>query len=198
MLQEKQLALTKFGAAFLLVYSLLVQKPETGFSLKLNNQNLPVPNTDITLEEIYQKKYISELKVQEKKVVITPEPTPQTKVASITIEKPVEEPKVTPNAVEVIKEYASEKGLDSEIMIKIAECESGLNPSAVNGQYAGIYQFHPQTWESNRKAMNEDPNTSLRFNLEEAVKTAAFKMSRDGFGAWPECSSKAFEQIAKI
>jgi len=78
-------------------------------------------------------------------------------------------------------------GVDPAVLKKIAKCESGFNPGATNGPYGGMFQFHAGTWQSNRRAMGEDDNPALRFTADEAVKTAAFKISRDGTGAWPVC-----------
>jgi hypothetical protein len=90
--------------------------------------------------------------------------------------------------VQIIKKYAQEYSLDEEMLLSISYCESGFNPNAVNGDYAGIYQFASSTWQSNRIAMGLDANPDLRFNAEESARTAAFKMQRDGFSAWPVCS----------
>jgi hypothetical protein len=38
--------------------------------------------------------------------------------------------------------------------------------------------------------MNLDPNPELRFNPEEAIKTAAFKISTVGFSPWPNCGKR--------
>lgn len=97
------------------------------------------------------------------------------------------------NTHELIYKYASEYGANGGIMVQIANCESGMRQEALSssGTYGGMYQFNTSTWISNRKAMGLDPNPSLRFNGEEAIKTAAFKMGRDGYGAWPACSKKA-------
>jgi hypothetical protein len=95
------------------------------------------------------------------------------------------------DVVGLIEKYASEYGVNKDMMIGIAKCESGFRENAVNGPYAGIYQFVSGTWISNRRAMGLDENLDLRYNAEESVKTAAFKMSRDGFGAWPVCQHKA-------
>ena len=90
-----------------------------------------------------------------------------------------------------IEKYAGEYGVDKNMMYQIAKCESGLRSSAINGPFAGVYQFLSSTWISNRNAMGLNPDPELRFHAEEAVRTAAFKMSRDGFGAWPACQKKA-------
>ncbi len=91
----------------------------------------------------------------------------------------------------IIRAFASEYGVDPEIMLAIARCESSLRAHAINGPFGGIYQFLASTWSSNRKLMGLDPDPRLRFNATESARTAAFKMSRDGFGAWPACSRKA-------
>jgi hypothetical protein len=80
-------------------------------------------------------------------------------------------------------------------MKKIAQCESGMRPEATNGPYGGMFQFVSSTWISNRKAMGKDPNPALRYNAAEAIETAAFKMGRDGYGAWPACSRKALASV---
>ncbi|MCL4338549.1 transglycosylase family protein [Patescibacteria group bacterium] len=66
-------------------------------------------------------------------------------------------------------------------------CESGLNPKADNGIYGGLYQFSAGSWETTRIRMNLNPDPNLRFNAEEAIKTAAFKLAADGVYAWPHC-----------
>ena len=83
--------------------------------------------------------------------------------------------------------YSQQYQVASGLLKKIARCESSFNPRAVNGPYGGMFQFLASTWQSNRRAMGLDPNPSLRFNPEEAIKTTAFKISRDGTGAWPVC-----------
>jgi hypothetical protein len=37
-------------------------------------------------------------------------------------------------------------GLPYRILLKIARCESGLNPKATNGTHFGLYQFAPETF----------------------------------------------------
>jgi hypothetical protein len=70
----------------------------------------------------------------------------------------------------------------------MAVCESNLKPQATNGDYAGLYQFSSRTWKSTRQAMNLDNDPVLRFNPEESIKTAAFKISTSGLSAWPNCN----------
>lgn len=83
--------------------------------------------------------------------------------------------------------YAATYGVAVETLKSVAKCESGFNAAAVNGKYVGLFQFAPSTWVTNRKAMGLDTNESLRTNPEEAIRTAAFKMGRDGTSAWASC-----------
>jgi hypothetical protein len=42
--------------------------------------------------------------------------------------------------------------------LRVARCESGLNPFASNGEHAGLYQFrvaHPSTWATTKYAARD-------------------------------------------
>jgi soluble lytic murein transglycosylase-like protein len=125
----------------------------------------------------------------------SPKPTSTPKPTPLPTETIQDTPKINSQAPEnltlLIEKYANRYGVDKDMMIGIAKCESGFRENAVNGPYAGMYQFVSSTWVSNRRAMGEDPDPNLRFNAEESIKTAAFKMGRDGYGAWPVCQHKA-------
>jgi len=83
--------------------------------------------------------------------------------------------------------YSNLYSIDRQKLWKVAVCESNLRPGATNGDYGGLYQFSTNAWKSTRRAMNLDPNPELRFNPEEAIKTAAFKISIVGFSPWSNC-----------
>jgi hypothetical protein len=87
----------------------------------------------------------------------------------------------------LIERFAGQYGVDPNLLRHIAICESNFNPLAINGPYAGLYQFDSVTWKNNRQLMNEDINPDLRFNAEEAVQTAAFVLSIGRGGIWPNC-----------
>lgn len=88
----------------------------------------------------------------------------------------------------MFKKYAEEYGVDSNLLKRIAKCESGFNPKSDSGYYGGMFQYATSTWTSTRSAMGLDPNPELRFNAEESIRTSAFKISRGGASAWPVCS----------
>lgn len=144
---------------------------------------------DLTYTDI-QKKQFTATKSQE---VNHPKPTqkPKPVVKLASSKENISPPKPTNQVTEIIKTYSEKYQVNTSVMVEIARCESNFRENAVNGPYAGIYQFTASTWQSNRQAMGEDPNPDLRFSAEEAAKTAAFKMARDGFNAWPACSRKA-------
>lgn len=50
----------------------------------------------------------------------------------------------------VIRQAALRWGLSAEKMLRVAECESGLNPRAQSpsGKYVGLYQFERASWET--------------------------------------------------
>ncbi len=136
----------------------------------------------------------------------TPTPTPKPAVKGVAVVKPdaIDSSKLTvvvdrqlesSDKSPLYEKYGALYGVSPLMLQRIASCESGERANAVNGPYAGMFQFVAATWSSNRRAMGEDPNPALRYVAEEAVKTAAFKMSRDGYGAWPACSRKAMREL---
>lgn len=147
-----------------------------------------LPRNDNVLYDLKTEKILTSLKINEKPKPVAKRPASQTpkpqvvRTASISIDH------ANTAVIEIIREAAREFGVNEQMMLDIAYCESGFREEAVSGPYAGIYQFLSSTWESNRKAMGEDPNPNLRVSPRDAARTAAFKMSRDGFGAWPVCS----------
>lgn len=101
---------------------------------------------------------------------------------------PIPQPVLSAGEMEpLFEKYASEYHIDKEDLKRIAKCESGFNSNADTGLYAGMFQFHAQTWIANRTAMGLDSNPDLRKNAEESIRTAAYKISNGGRNAWPNC-----------
>jgi soluble lytic murein transglycosylase-like protein len=138
-----------------------------------------------------------QLRSQLTPVPLTPTPTPylapaQKELPYFGQQLPTPLPKPTikaPVDLELLfTQSADTYHVDKEVLKKIARCESGFNATSNNsGMYLGMFQFGEQTWMSTRAAMGLDTNPELRTNPEEAIKTAAFKISRGGIGAWPNC-----------
>ena len=86
--------------------------------------------------------------------------------------------------------YAGQFNLDAGKLERIANCESHYHTTSDTGTYGGMFQFSASTWRSTRNDMGLDPDPALRFNAEESVRTAAFKISHGGLGAWPVCGQR--------
>ena len=85
----------------------------------------------------------------------TPEPTPPP-TAAPKIARPVAAappaPPPPPGSIEaIIRDAAARHGVSGDWMVKIARCESGLNPRAYNpaGPYYGLFQFLQSTFRAN-------------------------------------------------
>lgn len=124
------------------------------------------------------------------KAEVTPEPTTVPTTTPTPTADPTPLP-TTPAAADLeslFEKYGNEFGVDKELLKKIAKCESGFNTNANNsGMYLGMFQFASQTWVANRNRMGLDSNPDLRTNAEEAIRTAAYIISKSGPGAWPNC-----------
>jgi hypothetical protein len=117
----------------------------------------------------------------------TPVPTPTFTPTPTRTPTPTPVPILSNDLETLFGKYSSTYNTDKELLRKIAFCESKFNPNASNGPYAGLYQFTEGSWIVTRRRMGLDTNPTLRLNPEEAIKTAAFKISKDGPHAWPNC-----------
>jgi len=79
--------------------------------------------------------------------VPTHPPTPRASAAAI----PAGPPPAPGTIQAIIQQAANTYGVSYSWMLKIAECESGLNPHAYNpaGPYYGLYQFLMSTFRAN-------------------------------------------------
>src|SRR4030042_3477653 len=115
---------------------------------------------------------------------LTPTPMPP-KIPEPTV---FPQPKFSPEEIHAfIERFAAQYSIDPNVLRHIAVCEAGFKADAVNGPYAGLFQFSKTTWKNNRTTMGEDTNTDLRFNAEEAIQTAAYLISQGGKDMWPNC-----------
>ncbi len=120
-------------------------------------------------------------------IIPTPTPYPTATPTPSPTPAPTPIPVTASQLDEWFTKYSNHYSIDRQKFWNIAVCESGLRPSAINGIYGGLFQFSPATWKTTRTTMQMDPNPDLRFNAEEAIKTAAFKTSVSGLGSWPNC-----------
>lgn len=203
-IKKDKLNAALLGVALIEILALMGMKPTSAASYRQNTYNpysqdligeFAATQMPFSFVEDNAQLPLIVTKEEYKEVKINPTPSPRTKprVASAFYIKPnaeIVKPAVAAPAEidSIIDRYSQEYGVDKGLLVKIAKCESGFNSNAVNGPYAGMYQFIEGTWVSNRRAMELDANPSLRYNAEESIRTAAFKIARDGGGAWPVCS----------
>lgn len=70
---------------------------------------------------------------------------------------------------------------------RVAQCESSGSWS-YRGYYHGGLQFHPGTWRS--YAPSGYPSAAYNATREQQIFVAERVLARQGWGAWPACSSK--------
>lgn len=121
----------------------------------------------------------------------TPRPTSTPKPTQIPTPTAIPTPLIAPGGIDhYFDQYSLQFGVDGQLLRRIASCESKFNPSAVNGNYAGLYQFLPSIWQTYREQLGADINPDLRFNADEAIKTAAYAVSKGKLFLWPVCGKK--------
>ena len=109
----------------------------------------------------------------------TPTATPSPTLAPIII--------LPKDLDDLFTRYSNEYSVDKELLKRIANCESSLNPNVSTNLYAGLFQFAEPIWIQTRTLMGQNPDTNLRFNAEESIRTAAFMISQGHLGIWPNC-----------
>lgn len=124
--------------------------------------------------------------------ILPPTETLMPTATSIPTETPTPKPTIrVHNSSDLdrwFEQYANQYGVSRDKLFNVAVCESFLRPDAVNGDYGGLYQFATFTWQTTRTAMGLDTNPDLRFNPEESIKTASFKIANGGASSWPNCT----------
>jgi hypothetical protein len=154
------------------------------------NNNVLSAQTKPSLESAKGDPIVLDFNTPTPTPTLTPTPTPT------PIPTPTPSPIPTPFPVSSqqldnwFTQYANHYSVDRSMLWQIAACETGLRTNAINWIYGGMFQFSPNTWKVNRSLMGADTNPDLRFNPEEAIKTAAFLLSTRGPSAWPNCSKR--------
>jgi soluble lytic murein transglycosylase-like protein len=100
-------------------------------------------------------------------------------VAKVAVAAPPPGPPPSAGTIEAIIYAAAKKyGVSYPWMLKIARCESGLNPRAYNpaGPYIGLFQFLPSTFRAHGGTNIYDPV--------QQSNITAFMLSHGGAGAW--------------
>lgn len=94
-----------------------------------------------------------------------------------------------PVTVHIIESAAAEFGVDAEVMLRVARCESGLRTEAVNrtSGAAGLFQHLPQFWPPRAAAVGDPDATPA--NPVTNARAAAWMMSTQGLSPWASSRS---------
>jgi hypothetical protein len=125
----------------------------------------------------------------------TDTPVPTVTPAPVITPAPTKIPSPTPYPIIIVSKdlddlfskYSSEYNVDKELLKRIANCESSLNPNAVTKNYAGLFQFAQPIWISTRNLMGLNSDAGLRLSAEESIRTAAYLINQGHLGLWPNC-----------
>lgn len=92
----------------------------------------------------------------------------------------------------LITKWAGYYGVSADYLLRIARCESGYSPSAVNRNYSagggnpsGVFQFLPDTFARYTDATHANFTGDI-WNADDNVHAAAYAFSHGGSGEW-EC-----------
>lgn len=114
-----------------------------------------------------------------------PQITTQAVIFSLSSDLGVTEP-----IQDMIRRVSNEVGVDSDLMLRIAKCESGFNPLSKNkgSTASGVYQFIKSTWVRYGEGSVFDPLA----NITAAVKLVKKNGTRDWLassGCWAKITS---------
>ena len=93
-----------------------------------------------------------------------------------------------PTVEELIILKAKEYGINPNIALRIAKCESDYNTLAKSpiSSASGVFQFISGTWQSVVKMRGQDYTLSDRFDAEKNIDNAMWLMKTEGLHHW-EC-----------
>jgi hypothetical protein len=83
----------------------------------------------------------------------------------------------------IVTHFANEYEVDSELLLKVMECESHGNPNTVGdgGRSRGIFQIQKPTWDRFTKGMGETLDYTSSF---DQAKVAAWAFANGKAGEW--------------
>ena len=85
--------------------------------------------------------------------------------------------------IALIRDYSIKYNVDPERSIRIAKCESGFNPLAVNATgHTGLFQFNLRTFKANAKRLGLQNANAL--NPYHNIEVATYMFSLDQYRQW--------------
>lgn len=87
----------------------------------------------------------------------------------------------------IILAAAAEYGVDGQLMLRIARCESGLNPRAVNASSGalGLFQHLPSLWPARAAGLGYPPEAWS--DPTANARVSAVLLRDGGPGHWRAC-----------
>ena len=104
-------------------------------------------------------------------------------------EKNISFPK-TKTVEEIIKTIAEEEGVDSDLAIKVAKCESGLNPSAKNINSSGSIDRGLFQWNDR---WHPEITDEIAFDVEKSTR-AFCQAYKNGHMSWWNATKTCWEK----
>ena len=108
-------------------------------------------------------------------------------IIPLVIEEPPE-----PTVKELVMDYAIQYGVDVRLALAIAQCESGLDPTAENpsphSSAGGVFQFLDSTWAKTIELLNWPEDTD-KLDAKKNVEAGIFLLKKDGTRHWLESKS---------
>lgn len=171
---------------FILVSAILVAVPMNR-AFALAPEKVEPPKQVIQVEKKAETKKTQPPKIEPKVVVPVPEPTPVVAPEPERVQLP---PAIPISSVEqIVRDAAIKYGIDPDYLVRIAKCESGLNPNSVNYNYyengnpSGVFQHISGYFPS--RAIKYGYSTNVFDAYANANVTAA--MFKDGLQSLWEC-----------
>lgn len=107
-------------------------------------------------------------------------PAPRPPAPRVVAAAPPAVPPADPNSIiGIIQAAAARWGVSGDWMVKIARCESGLNPRAYNprGPYIGLFQFLESTFRGNGGTNIYDPVDQANITAKMLAHGQAYQWS---------------------
>lgn len=180
-------------AKCLILVSLFVQTPVNQSKIEANSDTIGVVKS--ALEQAPVKEF-PDFKENYRKTVLEapkPIPVPEPVIQAPPPPTPVIQPQVVSGDIpSIIIAAANAHGINANMMLRIARCESGFNPLARNRNYragsygnpVGLFQHVEGYWPARANKYGY-PGASVFDPVANANVTAAM-MKAEGLGAW-EC-----------
>lgn len=91
-----------------------------------------------------------------------------------------------PSVESIIRSAAAIHGANPDQLVRVARCESGLNPAAIgdHGAAAGVFQFHAATFMANVRYSGFPYDLGDRLDAAASANVAAFMFARGQAGQW--------------